>query len=350
VTPLEALAESVAAGRGLPAVVRAAAHLLDASLAVTDPALGVIAVAARSAGDERWLLAGGTGVDHHELRLGDRRIGCMAARGRARRPSAALVSVVTALIAAEVDRTRAPERASAQARAAFVDAVLERRPPREWIVARAAELGADMTTGGAVIVARLDRAALVERACMLAERALRGAARGALVSVGADLVVLAPLTDARAIRRAAEAIAAELGAATGHSRPTADPAELPDAAADARVAASVAPPGTALAFADAGAYRLLARTPGEELRRFASETVGRLDARQLETLEAFLAQDGAVAAVATRLHTHHHTVRYRLGRITELTGHDVWSSEGREALGLGLKAQRLLTMKIGGRR
>src|SRR6202000_1265042 len=36
------------------------------------------------------------------------------------------------------------------------------------------------------------------------------------------------------------------------------------------------------------------------------------------------------------------TVRYRLERVRELCGHDVSSTEGREKLGLGLKAMRVL--------
>jgi PucR family transcriptional regulator, purine catabolism regulatory protein len=49
-----------------------------------------------------------------------------------------------------------------------------------------------------------------------------------------------------------------------------------------------------------------------------------------------------VAATAERLFTHRHTVRYRLERARELAGHDVSSTEGREKLGLGLKAMRVL--------
>ena len=42
------------------------------------------------------------------------------------------------------------------------------------------------------------------------------------------------------------------------------------------------------------------------------------------------------------LFTHRHTVRYRLERVRELSGHDLSSTEGREKLGLGLKAMRVL--------
>jgi DNA-binding PucR family transcriptional regulator len=86
-----------------------------------------------------------------------------------------------------------------------------------------------------------------------------------------------------------------------------------------------------------------------ELERFYSETVEPLAAydEQYETdlvatVEAYLERDGNVAATAQQLFTHRHTIRYRLERAKELCGHDVTSTEGREKLGLGLKAMRVL--------
>src|SRR3954466_11545804 len=55
---LEALADSVESGAGLPDVVRAAARALDASLVVLDRAGNVLAVAARSPNEEQAILAG----------------------------------------------------------------------------------------------------------------------------------------------------------------------------------------------------------------------------------------------------------------------------------------------------
>ena len=62
----------------------------------------------------------------------------------------------------------------------------------------------------------------------------------------------------------------------------------------------------------------------------------------MATLETFLDADGNVAGTAARLFTHRHTIRYRLERVRELTGLDVSSTDGRERLGLGLKAMRVL--------
>jgi DNA-binding PucR family transcriptional regulator len=86
-----------------------------------------------------------------------------------------------------------------------------------------------------------------------------------------------------------------------------------------------------------------------ELERFYDETIAPLAAydEQYETelvatVEAYLDNDGNVTPTAETLFTHRHTVRYRLERVRELCGHDLSSTEGREKIGLGLKAMRVL--------
>src|SRR6267143_3498462 len=66
------------------------------------------------------------------------------------------------------------------------------------------------------------------------------------------------------------------------------------------------------------------------------------DTELVRTLESFLDADGNVAKTAQKLYTHRHTIRYRLERVKELTGLDVSSTDGREKLGLGLKAMKVL--------
>jgi DNA-binding PucR family transcriptional regulator len=107
-----------------------------------------------------------------------------------------------------------------------------------------------------------------------------------------------------------------------------------------------------MAFAETGSYRLLLGSmaeDAEELRQFYAETVEPLSAYDeqyetelVRTVETFLANDGNVAATAKELFTHRHTIRYRLERAKELCGHDVSATQGREKLGLGLKAMRVL--------
>ncbi len=86
-----------------------------------------------------------------------------------------------------------------------------------------------------------------------------------------------------------------------------------------------------------------------ELERFYEETVAPLAAYDeqyetelVNTIEAYLDNDGNVTPTAEQLFTHRHTIRYRMERVKELCGHDITSTEGREKLGLGLKAMRVL--------
>src|SRR5436309_7019855 len=79
---LEALSEAVESGAGLPAVARAAASVLEASVAVIDRSSAVLAVAAASSADEAKLLAGGAGVQTAELRVADAVVGELRYRPR----------------------------------------------------------------------------------------------------------------------------------------------------------------------------------------------------------------------------------------------------------------------------
>jgi len=158
----------------------------------------------------------------------------------------------------------------------------------------------------------------------------------------------------QALHRELEQSMQNYAIAVARSRPAADPVDLHRAGAEAFLAANVAvAQGTAqLAFEETGAYRLLLPAmveDPEELRRFHEETVAPLvsydeqyETELVRTLETFLDADGNVAQTAQRLYTHRHTVRYRLERVRELTGLDVSSTDGREKLGLGLKAMRVL--------
>jgi hypothetical protein len=372
---LDAVTEAVESGAGLPEVVRAAARVLGASLVVLDRAGRTLAVAARSPADERSLLSDGRDVEILELRVADAPVGRIHLR--AREPAgSALLRLVTTLIASEVERAQAPERASEAAAAAFVRAVLERQlADRDRILARAREIGLPgIERGGSILVAHVRPLVPAEegwrvRVRQVAERGARGTAPAAIALLsprdalaGAEVVVLIAGADDPAAQRALDGVLRELQAslpgfafALGRSRVAADPLDLPRAADEARLAANVAD-GDAdrlvLAFEETGAYRLLLSAMSEnpaELQRFYAETVEPLVAydEQYETdlvatVEAFLEADGNVAGTAQRLFTHRHTVRYRLERVRELSGLDVGSSDGREKLSLGLKAMRVL--------
>jgi len=367
---LDALAEAVESGAGLPAVARAASKVLDASVALIDRSSAVLAVAGAAPDQEEKLLAGGEGIVSVELRVADAAVGELRYRATAA-PDAAIARMVSTLLALELERARSPEWASEEAAAGFVRAVLGRKvTDRGDILARAAELGADLERGAGVLITRATpRAAQAgewrARVLTVALRALRSAAPGSLAFLedrdSAEVGAIVPAEDDERLGRAGEALELELAESLpgfsitiGRSRRAGDPVDLYRAGNEARLAVNVgeAEGRALLAFEDTGAYRLLlpamSEDPGE-LQRFYAETIEPLAAydEQYETelvatIEAYLENDGNVAATAKRLFTHRHTIRYRLERARELCGHDVSSTEGREKLGLGLKAMRVL--------
>jgi sugar diacid utilization regulator len=371
---LDAITEAVEAGAGLPEVVRAAARALNASLAVSDASGMTLAVAARSPADERSLASDASDVASIPLRVADASVGTLRMRVRSE-PAASVLKLVATLIASEVERVRAPERASEVAIADFLRAVMSRQvTDRDQLVARARELQVELDGGASLIVARAHPQAPTEdgwraRVLAVALRGGRAAATHAIASlterdgaVGAEIVMLVPSGDDGLARRAAEGMLRELEAnlpgytfALGRSRIAAQPVELARAANEALLAANVAEGSTsghALAFDETGAYRLLLSAMSDdpaELQRFYSETVEPLvaydeqyETELVQTLGTFLDADGNVAGTAQRLFTHRHTIYYRLDRVRELSGLDVSSSDGREKLSLGLKAMRVL--------
>src|ERR671931_426236 len=219
---LDAITDAVGSGAGLPEVVRAAAKALDASLVLTDRAGAVLAVAARSPADERSLLDDSPGVEAIELRVADEQVGTLRMRARGE-PSGALVKLVTTLVASEVERVRAPERASEEALAGFLRAVLERElSGREDILARAGELGLDLVEGATIVVARAHSHVPTEdgwrqRVLAAADRGAGAVGRGGGAAPaprggasGAEIVIVPPGADGGPPARTADAILREL--------------------------------------------------------------------------------------------------------------------------------------------
>ncbi|GJF28150.1 hypothetical protein KNE206_08500 [Kitasatospora sp. NE20-6] len=89
---------------------------------------------------------------------------------------------------------------------------------------------------------------------------------------------------------------------------------------------------------------LLAAVPDEVRRAFRSRLLDKVVAYDLEhqadlvrTLEAFLRSDGSWTRCAAQLHVHVNTLRYRIGRIEELTGRDLSRLEDRVDFYLALE-------------
>jgi DNA-binding PucR family transcriptional regulator len=377
---LDAITEAVESGAGLPEVVRAAARALDASLAVADAWGATLAVAARSPAEERSLLSQGEGVSSSPLRVADTVVGTLHMRAKAE-PTASMRRLLLTIIASEVERVRAPDRASETASGDFLRAILRRElTDGEALLERARELSLAIEEGASMLVARAHPQAPTDegwrgRVRAVAERGARAVATRSIAALsdreeiqGAEVLVLVPGGDDALAARAAEAVKHEMEAslagytfALGRSRVAAEPSELPRAASEALLAANVAEgsaDSAALAFEQTGAYRLLLSAMSEnpsELQRFYAETVEPLVAYDeqyetdlVRTLETFLEADGNVAGTAQRLFTHRHTIYYRLERVRELSGLDVSSSDGREKLSLGLKSMRVLGIASSG--
>jgi sugar diacid utilization regulator len=368
---LAAITDAVEAGAGLPEILRSAARALDASLILIDRSGAVLAAAARSPADERSLMRDAADVTSIELRVAEASVGQLRMRCRDDPPDASVLRLVSTLIASEVERVRAPERASEEAATSFQRAVLAGRiENREDLLARGKELGTDLAAGGSVIVVRAHPRSPAEddwrqRLLAVAGRGARSVAPGSIASPvyddAAEVIVLVPDHDGEAGRRVAAAVQRELESglpgfafAIGRSRHTEDPAELHRAADEALLAANVVE-GDAerveLGYDQTGTYQLLLPYMNDptELKRFYAETVRPLVAYDeqyetdlLGTLSTFLECDANVNATAARLITHRHTIRYRFERVRELTGLDVSSTDGREKLSLGLKAMRVL--------
>ena len=367
---LGAITEAVQGGAGLPEVLRAAGRALDASLILIDRSGSILAVTARSPADERSLMRDSDGVETIDLKVADATVGQLRMRTREQTPDPSILSLVTTLIASEVERVRAPERASEEASTAFLRALLRREiGDRDDLIARGKELGTDVSNGATALVVRAHPRNPTEddwrrRLLAVAGRGARSIAPGAIAApsetdAGTVLIVI-PDGDGEAGRRVSASILRELESglpgfvlAIGRSRRVADPRDLQRAGNEAMLSANVAggEPESELAFEATGTYQLLLPYMADpvELRRFYNDTVRPLVAYDeqyetdlLGTLATFLDCDANVNATAARLITHRHTIRYRFERVRELTGLDVQSTDGREKLSLGLKAMRVL--------
>jgi sugar diacid utilization regulator len=104
-------------------------------------------------------------------------------------------------------------------------------------------------------------------------------------------------------------------------------------------------------FAALGVQRMLfalSQESSETLQSLKESTVGPVmeydrehGTQLLETLNTYMVYNGNNSEVAAFLHVHKHTVRYRLRRVTELTGLDVTRFEDAAQLYLAVKATEL---------
>lgn len=128
------------------------------------------------------------------------------------------------------------------------------------------------------------------------------------------------------------------------------PEDLPRSFREAMQALTVrtrqSDPRGLITFEDLDLYRLVATPEGRrEARAFVEDWIGTLlayDAQRqadlVHTLGVYLDQGGNYDATAAALHIHRSTLRYRLQRIRELSGHDLGHSDTRHNLHVAVRA------------
>lgn len=172
----------------------------------------------------------------------------------------------------------------------------------------------------------------------------------------AGLVVL--LTDGRpdpqALHRAMSEVRGKTACVVGIGSRCVTPDDFPQSFMEARRAMgirlrSVSPEGAA-AFDELGFYRLIdAAHGGGEVESFVREWLGVLldydkskNSDLVMTLSDYLECGGSYDESAAALHIHRSTLRYRLARIAELTGHDLRNVDTRFNLHAATRAWRFL--------
>lgn len=361
------LASPVLAGRGLPGLARASADLLGVSIAFLDRSGIVLAVAGATRAQETKLTDKASGVEVIELAIGDVTVG--EARYLGDGVDGDLIEVMSALAALEVERARSDEWGNEDAVSELIQALLDGSlTDPEEVVARAGEVGCDLSRGGGVLMVRAHAGSAQEgewrsRVLDMTLRTIRAVASGAIAGMvpseeGAVVGILVPAGEEERLVKVEEALDRELprslsglSVTISRSRLATGAEQIERASREARLALNVgeAEGRSPIAFEDTGAYRLLLGTGADELMSFYSETVEPLVASDeqyatdlVATVEAYLDSDANVPATARQLFTHRHTIRYRLERVRDLSGHDATATEGRERLGLGIKAMRVL--------
>ena len=229
--------------------------------------------------------------------------------------------------------------------------------------ARAAAIGHDLHQPHQVVVARWAAPVRDEAVVTALGRAASRVLGSALLTTRrrdtAVLVVTRP-DDAGGRRHWAElhqmvgSLVRSVDGSIGVGRPCDEPAELPRSYSEAvralEVRMATGGPGGATTFDELGIYRLLAAGAGDgEVRAFVQEWLGPLidydTANRSElviTLWHYYECGGNCDATARALTIHRSTLRYRLRRIRDLSGHDLGAVESRLNLHVASRAWQIL--------
>ena len=393
----QALLATVLDGAGLGALVRTAATELGCPVAIYDsdghllarhPARSLLAVPPDSlrmrtrAGRTAITMSDGTRASAwvQPVAADGDKLGCVCVV--AGEDAAAMMDVVTSQVAMACSLALFRQRAASRARAEAMDQVLwdllqgsvEHRIAAR---ARASELGLSLAGSLRVLCCRLEnleelavdrgwdtsRADRVRRDVVRALRRCETHRSVLLASLRGDSIAAITVNLDRAVARevvaelsrSARQVEPDLRLAWGVSQGHQDPVTLPRAFDEAKTALAAAHrfggDGIFL-YEELGIARLLLGSgDAPDLQAFVREVTGPLidydsknDGALLRTLRAFFDADCSQRTAAERLFVHHKTLRYRLGRIQQLTGLDLGHHEDRMRADLAL---RLLQVNVG---
>src|SRR5665811_2210097 len=372
------LLDVVIRGGGWEGIAKAAAGLVDKPVAILDVSMEPLGA---------WELERGLKAFVVPVIVSHSRLGYVCAfsegdeLGELERVALENAATVAAV---EMARDQARFETEVRLKGDFVDDLIGGRfGSADSLMRRASFLGCDLSKGATVLVADFDEfeRGIAERGMEEEEiqrlknrffnkctRLVAGAEQSSLVSLKSDHVICllsGPLgVDRQSLDRIAKQIqglgqeVVGLSVSVGISRHVEEMEALRKALDEAMTALKVGRRldgnSSVMHFDGAGTYRLLLSSfeqNPEELRLLYAETIKLLEeydaesgSRLVDTLTTYLERDGNLSETAKDLYAHRHTIRYRLQRVEAITGLDVFGSEGRERLGLGLKARSLLKM------
>ncbi len=350
---------AVFAGEGLRGVARIASRYVGAPVALIVPRLGTAEASWQRF--ERYVAARLRGAEVERppevtaevpISSGGQEVGYVLLLGEGSDEAAEYLHMAAIAALTEVAVADAREETAQSLRGAFLERVLRGEEQDAQAILRAAKrLGCDLSKGyvalcadpGGPVAGRVIAALRSERADSIAQ-AIDGRVYALLAGE----------------REPVERLASRLpgGAVAGVSSVYRDAADARRALEEAELVLEVKAAGgeaTPEAIND-GAYRLLFRalvSHPEEVRDLYERTVAPLvrydeqyGTQLVATLSSYLEHNCNMQATASAIHTHRHTVAYRLDRVRELTGLDPLVTEHRERLSLGLKAYRVIAPRL----
>lgn len=223
--------------------------------------------------------------------------------------------------------------------------------------ARARALGYDLERPHRVVaVGCIDATAEHDAFFHAVRRAARDVRVGTLLAAQAGAVVV--LSDADrdwdAFREAIDgeaAVACRVGVGRSCSRPNEFPRSLEEARLAVRLQEAVGADASSTSYEELGVYQVLADVAhADGVERFALHWLGplldyddRRNANLVESLSAYLECGRSHVATAEALSVHRSTLKYRLQRVAEISGHDLGDPDTSFNLQLAVRAWHTLS-------